>query len=48
MKSIFTYACLTIGGMEVIGRSSDVLNGGDPKGGGAYPPGGDTHSVGDG
>jgi hypothetical protein len=32
-----------VGGVEVIGRSSVVLNGGDPKHGGAYPLGGDPH-----
>jgi hypothetical protein len=26
-----------VGGVEVVGRSGDVLNGGDPKGVGAYP-----------
>jgi hypothetical protein len=30
-------------GVEVIGRSSDVLNGGDPKGRDTYPPGGDLY-----
>jgi hypothetical protein len=38
----------TVGGMEVIGQSGDVLNGGDPKGGGACPLGGDSHSDGGG
>jgi hypothetical protein len=33
--------------MEVVGRSGVVLNGGDPKGGGAYPLGGDLHGDGD-
>jgi hypothetical protein len=42
------YVCLTVGGVEVIGRSGGVLNGGDPKGGGACPPGGDPYSDGDG
>jgi hypothetical protein len=32
--------------MEVIGRNDDVLNGGDPKGGSAYPTGGDPHGGG--
>jgi hypothetical protein len=40
------YVCLTVGGMEVVGRSGSVLNGGYPKGGGACPPGGDPHDVG--
>jgi hypothetical protein len=35
-----------MGGVEVIGGSGGVLNGGDSKGGGAYPPGGDPHGVG--
>jgi hypothetical protein len=35
-----------MGGMEVIGQSGDVLNGGDPKGDGAYPLGGDPHGIG--
>jgi hypothetical protein len=26
-----------VGGVEVVGRSGDVLNGGDPKGASAYP-----------
>jgi hypothetical protein len=34
--------------MEVIGQSGYVLNGGDPKGGGACPLGGDSHSDGGG
>jgi hypothetical protein len=34
-----------MGGVEVIGQSGGVLNGGNPKGGGAYPPGGDPHGV---
>jgi hypothetical protein len=34
--------------MEVVGRSGGVLNGGDPKGGDACPPGVDPHGVGDG
>jgi hypothetical protein len=29
-----------VGGVKVVGRSSSVLNGGDPKGGSACPPGG--------
>jgi hypothetical protein len=36
-----------VGGVEVVGQSGDVLNGGDPKGGGACPPGGDPHNGGD-
>jgi hypothetical protein len=43
---LHNYICLTVGGMEVEGRSSGVLNRGDPKGGGAYPPGGDPHGGG--
>jgi hypothetical protein len=35
-----------MGGVEVIGRSGDVLNGGDPKGSDACPPGGDPHGIG--
>jgi hypothetical protein len=35
-----------MGGMEVVGQSGGVLNGGDPKGGGACPVGGDPHDVG--
>jgi hypothetical protein len=34
-----------VGGVEVVGRSGGVLNGGDPKCGGACPPGGDPHDV---
>jgi hypothetical protein len=37
-----------MGGVEVVGRSGVVLNGGDPKGGSACPLGGDTHSGGGG
>jgi hypothetical protein len=37
-----------MGGVEIIGQSGDVLNGGDPKGGGACPPGGDPHDGGSG
>jgi hypothetical protein len=37
-----------VGGVEVVGRSSDDLNGGEPKGGGAYPPCGDPHGGGGG
>jgi hypothetical protein len=37
-----------VGGVKVIGRSGDVLNGGNPKGGGAWPPGGDPHGGGGG
>jgi hypothetical protein len=32
--------------VEVVGRGSDVLNGGDPKGGSACPPCGDPHDGG--
>jgi hypothetical protein len=39
MKPIFTQTCLTVGGVEVVGRSGGVLNEGDPKGGDACPPG---------
>jgi hypothetical protein len=35
-----------VGGVEVVGQSGGVLNGGDPKGGGACPPGGDPHGNG--
>jgi hypothetical protein len=45
IRLLHNYICLTVGGVEVIGRSDDVLNGGDPKGGGACPPVGDPHSV---
>jgi hypothetical protein len=34
-----------VGGVEVVGRSDGVLNGGDPKGGDACPLGGDLHGV---
>jgi hypothetical protein len=34
-----------MGAVEVVGQSGDVLNGGDPKGGGACPVGGDPHDV---
>jgi hypothetical protein len=37
-----------VGGVEVIGRSSGDLNGGEPKGGGACPPSGDPHGGGGG
>jgi hypothetical protein len=47
MKPIFTLAYLTVGGVNVVGQSGGVLNGGDPKGGDACPPGGDPHGVGD-
>jgi hypothetical protein len=33
--------------VKVVGRSGIVLNRGDPKGGGACPPGGDPHDGGD-
>jgi hypothetical protein len=45
-RLLHNYVCLTVGGVEVIGRSSGVLNGGDPKGGGAYPLDGDPHDSG--
>jgi hypothetical protein len=32
-----------MGGVEVVGQNGGVLNRGDLKGGGAYPPGGDPH-----
>jgi hypothetical protein len=32
-----------VGGVKVLGQSGGVLNKGDPKGGGACPPGGDLH-----
>jgi hypothetical protein len=32
-----------VGGVEVVGRGSGDLNRGEPKGGGACPPGGDPH-----
>jgi hypothetical protein len=35
-----------MGGVEVVGRSGIVPNGGDPKGSGACPPGGDPHGGG--
>jgi hypothetical protein len=34
---------LTMGGIEVVGRSGVVPNVGDSKGGGANPPGGDPN-----
>jgi hypothetical protein len=37
---------LTVGGVEVVGQSGVVPNGGDPKGGSACPPGGDPHGGG--
>jgi hypothetical protein len=37
-----------VGGVEVVGRSSSDLNGCEPKGGSACPPGGDPHSGGGG
>jgi hypothetical protein len=40
---LHNYVCLTVGGVEVVGQSGDVLNGGDPKGGEAGPPCGDPH-----
>jgi hypothetical protein len=36
-RLLHNYICLTVGGVEVVGRSGDVLNGGDPKGASAYP-----------
>jgi hypothetical protein len=33
----------TVGTVEVVGRSGDVLNEGNPKGDVAYTPGGDPH-----
>jgi hypothetical protein len=45
-RLLHNYICLTMGGMEVVGQSGGVLNGGDPKGGGACPVGGDPHDVG--
>jgi hypothetical protein len=44
-RLLHNYICLTVGGMEVVGQSGSVLNGGDPKGGDACPPGEDPHSV---
>jgi hypothetical protein len=35
-----------VGGVEVTDLSGSVLNGGDPKGGGACPLGGDPHGIG--
>jgi hypothetical protein len=35
-----------VGGVKVVSQSGGVLNGGDPKGSGAWLPGGDSHSVG--
>jgi hypothetical protein len=43
---LHNYICLTVGGVEVIGQSGGVLNGCDPKGGGACPLGGDPHDDG--
>jgi hypothetical protein len=37
-----------MGDVKVVGRSGGVLNGGNPKGGGACPLGGDPHGIGDG
>jgi hypothetical protein len=42
-RLLHNYVCLTVGGVEVVGRRCVVLNGGDPKGGGACPLGGDPH-----
>jgi hypothetical protein len=47
-RLLHNYVCLTVGAMEVVSQSGIVLTGGDPKGGGAYPPGGDPHSSGSG
>jgi hypothetical protein len=35
-----------VGGVEVVGQSGIVPNGGDPKGSSACPPGGDPHGGG--
>jgi hypothetical protein len=35
---------LTVGGVEVVGRSSGDLNAGELKGSGACPPSGDPHN----
>jgi hypothetical protein len=35
-------------GIDVVGQSDVILNEGDPKGGGACPPGGDPHGGGGG
>jgi hypothetical protein len=43
---LHNYVCLTVGGVGVIGRSGVVLNTGDAKGGGTYPPGGDPNGGG--
>jgi hypothetical protein len=45
-RLLYNYVCLTMGGVEVIGLSGGVLDGGDPKGDVTYPPGGDPHDVG--
>jgi hypothetical protein len=37
-----------MGGMEVVGRSSGDLNGGEEKGSGTCSPGGDPHGGGGG
>jgi hypothetical protein len=42
---LHNYICITVGGVKVIGQSGSVLNGGDPKGNGACPLGGDPHGV---
>jgi hypothetical protein len=44
---LHNYFCFTVGGMEVLGRSGVVFNRGDPKGGGAYPPGGNPYGGSD-
>jgi hypothetical protein len=36
-----------VGDVKVVDRSGGVLNRGDPKGSGAYPPDGDPHGVDD-
>jgi hypothetical protein len=43
---LHNYVCLIVGGVEVVGRSGVGLNGGNPKGGGTCPPGGDPHGGG--
>jgi hypothetical protein len=45
-RLLYNYVCLIVGGMEVVGRSDGVLNGGYPKGSGANPLGGDPHGSG--
>jgi hypothetical protein len=43
---LHNYVCLTMGGVEVVGRSGIVLNEGDPKGGDTCPLGEDPHDSG--